>query len=208
MSRKGIYFLISGFFVVLVALFVWLFLPGILADNVYPLEYRDLIKKYSLKYGINPNLIAATIWSESHFNKDAVSPAGAVGMMQLMPNTAGGIANQLGEADSFSYDKLFDAETNIRYGTWYLAHYVEKYQDVSLALVAYNGGFALADYYSQFRNDANLNAETSYYYKHVQDVKVVYDAMYGAWWEAPKKKEKPKPKLPPIVLLIKHWLNL
>ena len=180
-----------------------------IADSVYPLKYKEYIKKYALQYGINPNLVAATIWVESHFNPRAVSPAGALGLMQLMPQTARGIARHLGEEQSFTANKLFDPETNIRYGTWYLAFNIRKYWgNVSLALIAYNGGVRLADYVATYKSKSLLNPETYYYYQKVQELKKIYDKIYGSWWKQ-KKKEKPKrPSLPVIVLLIKQWLGL
>ncbi|MCD6422383.1 lytic transglycosylase domain-containing protein [bacterium] len=203
---------LSLLILVLVFLGIFLWLPRILADRVYPLAYKDLIKKYALKFGIDPNLVAATIWTESRFDPYAVSPAGARGLMQLLPSTARSIAQKLGEGGLFSPDKLFDPETNIRYGTWYLAFYLRKYGEPSLALIAYNGGYMLADYYAVHRSDRFLNPETSFYYRQVQEIKEIYDRLYGRWWEnKPKteaKKKLPRLSFPPIVLMIKHWLGL
>ena len=98
---------LSLLILVLVFLGIFLWLPRILADRVYPLAYKDLIKKYALKFGIDPNLVAATIWTESRFDPYAVSPAGARGLMQLLPSTARSIAQKLGEGGLFSPDKLF-----------------------------------------------------------------------------------------------------
>ncbi len=201
------------FFVLAVVLIVliWFILPKILADNVYPLAYKDLIKKYALQNDINPNLVAATIWVESRFNKNAVSIAGARGLMQLLPSTARSIARRLGEEKSFSANKLFDPETNIKYGTWYLAFYVKKYGDPTLALIAYNGGYALADYVAAYKSTHRLNPETYNYFQRVQEIKKIYDRLYGEWWVEKKQVRKnnlPKLSLPPIVLMIKNWLGL
>lgn len=178
-----------GILLVLVGVVLFL-LPKILADNVYPLAYKDLIKKYALANNINPNLVAATIWTESRFRKDAVSVAGARGLMQLLPSTARSIAQRLGEGDSFSADRLFDPETNIKYGTWYLAFYVKKYNDPVLALIAYNGGYALADYVSASKSTRGLNPETYHYFQRVQEIKDIYDQLYGEWWVEKKKEKK------------------
>lgn len=184
-------------------------IPQLIADSVYPLEYKDLIKKYSLKYDIDPNLVAATIWQESHFNPNAGSGAGALGLMQIIPATAQGIANELGEGDSFTTEMLFNPDVSIRYGTWYLSHYVKKYSSVSLALVAYNGGFGLADQMAATGAYDTLNYETANYYQRVQEVKTVYDQIYGRWWETDVAKPKPKrPTLPTVVIFVKNWLGL
>ncbi|MEG0914856.1 MAG: lytic transglycosylase domain-containing protein, partial [Christensenellaceae bacterium] len=61
----------------------------------YPLEYKDLIVEYAQKYDLDPYFVAAIIHTESGYDKDAVSSAGAVGLMQIMPETADWIAGQL-----------------------------------------------------------------------------------------------------------------
>ena len=192
---------------VVVLIAAYFVIPQLIADNAYPLEYKDLIKKYSLRFDIDPNLVAATIWQESHFNADAGSGAGALGLMQIMPATAQGIANELGEGDSFTTEMLFDPDVSIRYGTFYLSHYVKKYNSVSLALVAYNGGFGLADQMAATGAYDTLNFETANYYQRVQEVKVVYDQIYGRWWDATPPKPK-KPSLPTVVTFVKNWLGL
>jgi len=188
---------------------VYFTIPRLIADNAYPLEYKDLIKKYALKYDINPNLIAATIWQESHFDPNAMSPVGATGLMQIMPATAQGIANELGESSSFTYDSLFDPETSIRYGVYYLAGNAHKYNSETLALVAYNGGYLLADNMAATGAYDTLNFETANYYQRVMEVKGVYNQLYGEWWKADSKPVKPKrPTLPSIVVFVKNWLGL
>jgi soluble lytic murein transglycosylase len=200
MLKKRIYFIVI-FFVFFVGIFVYFFLPLVLAKYVYLLKYSDLIKKYSLESGVDPNLVAAMIWNESHFNEKAVSSAGALGLMQIMPQTAKGIAKEFNEDSQFFAEKLFEPETNIRYGTWYLAHYINKYQDVTLALIAYNSGYTLADKYAKSRNRTDINKETLSYLENVWRVKEIYESMYGNWWE----KEEIKPRFP--FVLIKNFLN-
>ncbi|OME55374.1 phage tail tape measure protein [Paenibacillus odorifer] len=94
-------------------------------------NYSDLINKYANQYSIDPNLIAAIIKTESSFNTNATSSAGAAGLMQLMPGTAKG----LGVKNSY------DPEQNIAGGTKHFARLVKKYNgDIELALYAYNAG--------------------------------------------------------------------
>jgi soluble lytic murein transglycosylase len=185
----------------------YFFIPQMVADNNYPLAYKDSIKKYALRYDVDPNLVAATIWQESHFNPNAVSGVGALGLMQIMPATAQGIANELGEGSTFTPNNLFDPDTSIRYGTYYLASYVHKYGSDSLALVAYNGGYSLADNVSATGSYSGLNFETSNYYQRVMEVKSVYDQVYGQWWQTAPAKSK-KPSLPTIVVFFKNLLGL
>jgi soluble lytic murein transglycosylase-like protein len=94
-------------------------------------DYDSLIAEHSTRQGVRPDLVRAIIQVESAFNRRAVSPKGAMGLMQLMPATAA----QLGVVDAFS-----PAE-NIRAGVQYLKQLLLRYQDnEQLALAAYNAG--------------------------------------------------------------------
>lgn len=93
-------------------------------------DYADIINEAAAKYGISPNLIKAVMRVESSFRENAVSSAGAQGLMQLMPNTA----KSLGVEDSF------DAYENIMGGSEYLKTQLDRFGDVRLALAAYNTG--------------------------------------------------------------------
>ena len=109
----------------------------------YPLEYRAIINAHSDNYGLEPALLAAVIYTESKFDPRAESAAGAIGLMQLLPDTAQGIADHTGGGNYTTAD-LYDPELNIRYGAWYLARLQKKYRDhpqsLDLALAAYNAG--------------------------------------------------------------------
>src|SRR5581483_1443718 len=84
-------------------------------------------------------LLAAVIETESKFNPDARSAAGASGLMQLTPSTAKGIAQYTG-GSRFRVSDLTDPDINMRYGAWYLGHLLAKYRNERLALAAYNAG--------------------------------------------------------------------
>jgi soluble lytic murein transglycosylase len=106
----------------------------------YPFPYQSLIFKYAAVYEQDPYLLAAIIKAESNFDFQAVSTKGARGLMQIMPETGDWIAGQLGYA-SFKKDQLFEPETNIKFGAWYLADLDREYDDSTiLMLAAYNGG--------------------------------------------------------------------
>ena len=189
-----------------VGILIYFYLPPILSDAIYPLEYRDWIKKYAAQYDLNPNYVAAVVFSESHFNSGATSPVGARGLMQIMPATGAGIAKNLGEGGSYDAGKLYDPETNLRYGCYYLSSLVHKYayRD-SLPLIAYNGGVGLADRYAVSR--AVPNPETSYYVVKVKKNEQIYNQLYGQWWEVKKADDKKeKPKKPTLKDLILSWV--
>lgn len=89
------------------------------------------------RYDLDPSLINAVIWVESRFVPDAKSPAGARGLMQLMPATAAGLAKQLGERRPRSYDPAF----NVGAGSYYLRRLLDRFDgDLELALASYNAG--------------------------------------------------------------------
>ena len=106
---------------------------------IYPYDYRSYIETSAVHHHVDPCLVAAVIKHESKFQSTARSDGGAVGLMQLMPQTAAWIAGQLGEP--FTEDYLYDPALNIRYGVWYLAELEREFggNDI-LALAAYNAG--------------------------------------------------------------------
>jgi len=106
-------------------------LPAQIANLVQRQNLEMVIEKYAQQYGVDQDLVWAVIRQESGFNPHAVSPKGAMGLMQLMPGTAA----MLGVSDAF------DVEQNIAGGIKYLERCLSQFnQDVSLALAAYNAG--------------------------------------------------------------------
>jgi soluble lytic murein transglycosylase len=97
------------------------------------------VRGHAANYRLDPALLAAVIYQESRFRPNAVSAAGAVGLMQLLPSTARGIAQRTG-GSGFRDSDLYVPELNIRYGAWYLRHLLDKYGDEQTALAAYNAG--------------------------------------------------------------------
>ena len=106
--------------------------------NSYSKKYVEFVNQESLCNGVNPNLIFAIIKQESNFNEKAVSKVGAVGLMQLMPQTAEWVAQQNGL--QYIYSKLFEPSFNIKIGTMYFKYLLNKFNDIKFALCAYNAG--------------------------------------------------------------------
>ena len=119
--------------IVLGAGFVFMFLPR------YPLEYKEEIEKCAKEFSLSPALVASVINAESSFDKDCVSSQGAIGLMQILPSTATYIAKLLGEND-FKTSQLFEPETNIRFGCFYLKYLQNKFENQNVSLSAYNAG--------------------------------------------------------------------
>jgi soluble lytic murein transglycosylase len=106
----------------------------------YPLGNPSLVNRYSQTSNLDPALLSALILEESRFQVQAVSPAGARGLMQVMPQTGRQIAREL-KVRPFSEDQLFDPAVNIHLGSWYFARMLEEFEGkVHLALAAYNAG--------------------------------------------------------------------
>ena len=105
----------------------------------YPLRYDAIVRGHSRNYRLDPALLAAVIYQESKFRAHARSSSGAIGLMQLLPDTAKGIALHTG-GTKFRVSDLDDPEINVRYGSWYLRHLLDKYGDERTALAAYNAG--------------------------------------------------------------------
>jgi len=105
----------------------------------YPLEYDHIVRGHAKNHDLDPALLAAVIYAESRFDPNARSEAGALGLMQLLPETAKGIALRTG-GNRFVLADLRDPEINVRYGSWYLDNLLDRYSDTELALAAYHAG--------------------------------------------------------------------
>ncbi|MBZ9688258.1 lytic transglycosylase domain-containing protein [Clostridium estertheticum] len=153
----------------------------------YPMKYEDHIVKYSQRYNVDPLLVAAVIKVESNFNEKAISPRGAYGLMQIMPDTGLWIAKNMKLKD-YKEEKLYDNEINIAMGCWYINNLNTEFNgDIELVLAAYNGGRGnvqkwLSD--KQYSKDGkkidNIPfGETDKYVKKVKTNYNIYFKLYG-----------------------------
>lgn len=110
--------------------------------NIYQIHHMDLIRAHAENSKLDPYLVAAIISVESSFQPNAVSPKGAIGLMQVMPNTGVWAATYLG-LDEFETDQLFEPDINICIGVWCLTRLIREFDsNVPVALASYNGGEA------------------------------------------------------------------
>ena len=127
-------------------LILWLALgraPQITVQT-YPVEYEDYIRACAAENGLEPAYPAAVILAESSYRPEAVSSANAQGLMQLLPDTGEWVAGKLGE--TYEEGCLFDPQTNIRYGCWFLGWLMRRYNgDMTLASSAYHQGHGTVD---------------------------------------------------------------
>lgn len=106
----------------------------------YPLPYKDIIFTEASRNNVDPYLVAAIIKTESNFTSSAESARGARGLMQIMPETGAWAAGKMG-LKGFKPDHLYDTETNIRVGCWYLHNLNQEFGGNKILVVAaYNGG--------------------------------------------------------------------
>lgn len=108
--------------------------------TLYPVKYRAEVNQYAGEYGFKPQLILAVIRTESGFDPKAVSSAGAVGLMQIMPLTGTFMSGRAGMQD-FNAESLYEPQVNILLGCAYLRYLYGRFGgDKRLALYAYNAG--------------------------------------------------------------------
>ncbi len=116
---------------------------GLILKNkklVYPLYYQKIVEKYSKMYNLDRLLVFAIIWQESKFEKEDISSASAIGLMQIIPSTGKDIAVGMRKRN-YKTATLFVPETNIMFGCYYFRYLLNNFDnDVILALCAYNGG--------------------------------------------------------------------
>ncbi len=156
----------------------------------YPQDYAEYVEVYAEDYGVPEPLVFAVIRTESGFDSGAVSHAGAVGLMQMMPDTFTWLTDEI-LFDHLDEGMLYDPETNIKYGTYYLSRLYDRYGDWSVALAAYNGGPGNVDDWladpAYADGEGGLKhipfKETRRYVKKVADAWDMYERLYGEEYE-------------------------
>lgn len=158
--------------------------------NAHPIRYADLITAYADQNNLQPAFVEAIILNESSFNPMAESNVGARGLMQLMPDTAEWIAGRLG-IKGFSFDMMYDPETNIRFGTWYLSYLAKMFGgDCPTVAAAYHAGQgtvtgwitsgAYTSNGSTLDVDKLMDGPTKTYARRVTRAYAIYEALYYA----------------------------
>jgi soluble lytic murein transglycosylase len=148
--RRALGLLVALVLVVLVGVVAYLFASGravvpTLSGRLYPIHYQDAIARVSDRYDLDPYLVAAIVHTESNYNPKAVSHAGAVGLMQLMPDTAAWVV-QLDRWKGSEKPSLTDPDDNLELGACYLAYLLERFGGSTRAAVAaYNAGPGAVD---------------------------------------------------------------
>jgi len=160
-----------------IAFAVWHAQPRFIQRIRYPLRYESIVRGHAKEFDLDPALLAAVIYTESRFNARARSGAGAIGLMQLLPDTARGIALRTG-GSAFVVDDLYVPELNVRYGAWYLRDLLNRYGDERTALAAYHAGQGNVDRWRKEGVGIQF-PQTRSYVASVEHVKAIYASAYS-----------------------------
>jgi soluble lytic murein transglycosylase len=159
-----------------------------LLQLVYPFPFRDDVVRYARANGLDPYLVAGLIRQESMFNPRARSPVGALGLMQVMPNTGTAVARSLG-ISGFQTGRLTEPTLNVRIGTRFLADQIRRHDNRLIdAIAAYNAGPERVTRWRRYPEYADPEIfteripfqETRDYVKIVQQNARIYRELYGA----------------------------
>lgn len=156
-----------------------------LEKSAYPLEYTDLVNKAAKDYNLQPALIYGVIHTESRFDPEAGSSVGALGLMQIMPETFDWLQEKRGESGKYTTEDLYTPSVNIDYGSYLLRYFLDYYGNEKCAVAAYNAGFEV----SNWLEDPNCSPdgmtldvipypETSEYVVKVENAKQKYIELY------------------------------
>jgi soluble lytic murein transglycosylase len=170
--RKLLFFVVLGAIVAATFAVVDLTDPPWFERIRYPLRYSEYVRVHARRHQLDPALLAAVIYQESKFRASAKSSSGAIGLMQLTPETARGIAIRT-HGSAFHTNDLYNPEINIRYGAWYLDNLFHKYGSERLVLAAYNAGQGNVDRWRANGQPIQFS-ETKAYVSRVEDLQRIY----------------------------------
>jgi Soluble lytic murein transglycosylase and related regulatory proteins (some contain LysM/invasin domains) len=163
--------------------FVYDFVCRKVEEKAYPLNFTEYVEMNAEYYGVPKDIIYSVIKVESNYTQTAVSSKGAVGLMQMMPDTFEWLLTKTGEEHSM--DKLNDPAVNIKYGTYYLSMLYDELAVWDNVYAAYNAGIGnvrkwLKD--SQYTTNGRLTNipfnETSKYVVKVNEARDMYNKLY------------------------------
>ncbi|MEA5013927.1 MAG: transglycosylase SLT domain-containing protein [Candidatus Limiplasma sp.] len=124
----------------------------------HPYRYRELIETQAQINNLHPAFIAAIVLNESSFNPQAESSVGARGLMQMMPDTAQWVHGKIAEGEEYSFDRMYDPDTNVRYACWYMKFLSERFRgDPVLVAAAFHAGQGTVQ---NWLNDSRYSADS------------------------------------------------
>lgn len=187
-------------------------IASVTVSALYPVGYKNYINKYSREYNLDPFLVASIINVESKYDKNAISPKNARGLMQIGSST-GVWASEVLKMNSYNEQMLYDPETNIRIGAWYLNQLNKEFDNnLDLVLAAYNAGsgnvnkWLLDSEYSKSGEDLHTIPfkETENYLK---KVKLSYEVYSRAYKYYMPKEDNNNSLYVDLIIYIKEFLK-
>ena len=185
--RRTLLAIFASALIVLIALGAWaLFGRGRMDLSRYPMTYAPEIRAAAAEFSLDPAYVASVVLAESNFDAEAVSSAGAIGLMQIMPATGEWIAGKL-EDEPFDVQRLYQPEVNLRYGCWYLRFLLDRYDgDMYTASTAYHQGQGRVDQWledPQYSQDGRTltaisSAVTDTYVNRIMESYANYQELY------------------------------
>lgn len=181
--KKAIFKPERFFFILIVIIFSTLIICFFNNDTsheqeTFEIKYKDSIDKYCKDYNVDKYLVYAMIKQESNFNNEAVSSAKARGLMQITEDTFNWLKPQLGES-STTFDDLFDADTNIRYGVFFISILEKNFPEQNTVVAAYNAGMNITKEWLQDSNYSNDGSTLhTIPYKETANYVIVVDSNY------------------------------
>jgi peptidoglycan lytic transglycosylase len=145
----------------------------------FGVRYESIILREADSHKVSPHLVAAVIFHESRFRHDAKSSVGALGLMQLMPETAVEMAERE-SFPNFRVNSLYEPEINIRLGTRYLGELVQRFPTEMEALAAYNAGPTRVEQWMRSGSGIPF-AETKAYVRNVLKSRKTLEVLYPEW---------------------------
>lgn len=154
-------------------------------QTVYPCGYSEEVEKNAREYGIDEALLYALIETESGFDKNALSSAGAKGLTQITPETFAWLQTKTGE--SYGEDSLYDPEISVKYGAFFLSILLDEFGDTKTALAAYHAGRGRVNEWLSDRRyssdgeklDVIPYEDTDFYARKVEKIRKRYIKIYG-----------------------------
>ena len=185
--RRTLLAIFASALIVLIALGAWaLFGRDRMDLSRYPMTYAPEIRAAAAEFSLDPAYVASVVLAESSFDAEAVSSAGAIGLMQIMPATGEWIAGKL-EDEPFDVQRLYQPEVNLRYGCWYLRFLLDRYdEDMYTASTAYHQGQGRVDQWledPQYSQDGRTltaisSAVTDTYVNRIMESYANYQELY------------------------------
>ena len=185
--RRTFLTILASALIVLIALGAWALFGRDRADlSRYPMTYAPEIRAAAAEFSLDPAYVASVVLAESSFDAEAVSSVGAIGLMQIMPDTGEWIAGKL-EDEPFDVQRLYQPEVNLRYGCWYLRFLLDRYDgDMYTASTAYHQGQGRVDQWledPQYSQDGRTltaisSAVTDTYVNRIMESYANYQELY------------------------------